>query len=69
MRASWPKRRSSTMTTMPPATTMQAPTIKLEEGEADQKIQSMAKAQRMEVYSNGPTTAGGARRKASVNHI
>jgi hypothetical protein len=29
----------------------------------------MAKAQRMAVYSNGPTTEGGARRKASVSHI
>src|SRR5277367_4779089 len=52
---------------MPLATTMPAPTIKLTDGVADQNIQSIAKAQRMEVYSKGATTEGGARRKASVN--
>src|ERR1700677_1796787 len=51
---------------MPVAITIPAPSIKLDEGVADQKIQSMAKAPRMDVYSNGATTAGGARRKASV---
>jgi len=53
---------------MPLATTMAAPITKLPEGEADQKIQSMPKAQSMAVYSNGPTTEGGARRNASVSH-
>src|ERR1700730_3952082 len=57
------------MTTIPVATTMQAPIRRLADGEADQKIQAMAKAHRIAVYSNGPTTEGGARRKASVSHI
>src|ERR1700675_388052 len=57
------------MTTIPVATTMQAPIRRLADGEADQNIQSMAKAHRMAVYSNGPTTEGGARRNASVSHI
>lgn len=57
------------MTTMPLPMTMQAPKTKLAEGTADQNIQSMAIAQSMEVYSNGLTTDGGARLKASVSHI
>ena len=44
---------------MPLAMTMQAPITRLKLGEADQKIQSMAKAHRMAVYLNGPTTEGG----------
>ena len=36
-------------------------------GAADQNIQSIANAQTIEVYSNGPTTEGGARRNASVS--
>jgi hypothetical protein len=51
---------------VPQATTTAAPASKLAVGEADQKIQSMAKAHKSEVYSNGPTTEGGARRNASV---
>ena len=45
---------------------MAAPAIKVNEGVADQKTQSMPKPHRIELYSNGATTAGGARRNASV---
>ena len=47
---------------------MLAPIIRLMVGVADQKYQSMANAQRMAVYSKGPTTEAGARLKASVTH-
>src|SRR5260370_31961167 len=61
-------RRSSKITTMPLVTTIAAPMTSVAEGEADQKIQSIPKAHRIAVYSNGPTTDGGARRNASVSH-
>ena len=54
---------------MPLAMTVQAPMIKVADGLADQNIQSIKNAQSMAVYSNGATTEGGARRKASVSHI
>jgi len=60
------ERCSSQMTYVPHATTTAAPASKLAEGDADQKIQSMANAHKSDVYSNGPTTDGGARRNASV---
>src|ERR1700691_256116 len=52
---------------MPLAITTAAPHTRPAEGTADQNTQSIAKAHRIEVYSNGATTAGGARRKASVS--
>src|SRR5579862_6759994 len=45
---------------------MAAPASRLEVGVADQNTQSIPKAQRMDVYSKGATTEGGARRNASV---
>src|SRR5450631_4188329 len=54
------------MTKTPLAMTTVAPVTSAAVGFADQKIQSMANAHRIEVYSKGPTTDGGARRKASV---
>src|SRR5450756_1848155 len=55
------------ITNRPLAITMPAPTTKPIEGVADQNSQSIPNAQRMAVYSKGPTTDGGARRKASVS--
>src|SRR3984885_13411715 len=46
---------------------MAAPAIRLDVGVADQNSQSMPKAQRMDVYSKGATTDGGARLNASVS--
>src|ERR1022692_1697518 len=60
-------RRSSQITNNPLAMTMPAPTIKPIDGVADQNSQSIANAQRIAVYSKGPTTDGGARLKASVS--
>lgn len=43
-----------------------APDTSAADGLADQKIQSIANAHSIDVYSKGPTTDGGARRNASV---
>ena len=62
-------RRSSQITKIPLPITTAAPINKPRVGVADQKIQSIANAHRIEVYSKGPTTDGGARRNASVTQI
>jgi hypothetical protein len=64
--ASCARRRSSRITNTPLAITTVAPITSRAVGFADQNTQSIAKAHRMEVYSNGPTTDGGARRNVSV---
>ena len=50
----------------PQAMTMVAPPTTIALGSTDQKNQSIPKAQRIDEYSNGATTEGGARRNASV---
>ena len=59
-------RRSSQMTNNPHAMTIVAPLTTMALGSTDQKTQSIPNAQRIDEYSNGATTEGGARRNASV---
>src|ERR1700683_2202923 len=64
--ASPAKRRSSQMIASPQLITTVAPVITKMLGSTDQNTQSSAKAHRIDEYSNGATTEGGALRKASV---
>src|ERR1700690_3773338 len=58
--ASCARRRSSRITNTPLAITTVAPVTSPVVGFADQHTQSIANAHKIDVYSNGPTTEGGA---------